>query len=99
MNIEEINYSDFLFNLANPILTAQSWDNIVQASPSNQEESDYHNYWSPLSPQDKEDSEYAIFSDLYERLDPQVHEAYNVEFTQVGYALDGFCQRKKKPAK
>ena len=99
MNIQEQNYANHLLFIGDPHLCSLSWNNIVQASPSTQEEVDFYNYWIPLMPAQKEDAEYEVFSFMYDNTDPILHEPFKVEFGNVNYNLDGFCQRKKKPAK
>lgn len=99
MITQEQNYADYLYLLGDPALAAQSWVNIQQASPSNWQETDYYNYWFPLSPFDKGESEYLIFSDLYDRLDENVHDNYAFEFNAVNHSVDGLCSRRKEPIK
>tara|TARA_R110000851_G_C12983180_1_gene556569 strand:+ start:265 stop:567 length:303 start_codon:yes stop_codon:yes gene_type:complete len=97
MNIQEQNYSNYLFTIGDPATVAMSWVNVIQAAPTTPEEVDYYNFWFPLSPFDKEESEYLIFSDLFERIAPNQHAAYDLEFEIIGYSLGGLCQRKKAP--
>jgi hypothetical protein len=96
MNIQEQNYSNYLFTIGDPAMVARSWVNVIQAAPTTPEEVDYYNFWFSLSPMDKEESEYLIFSDLFDRV-PIQHAAYNLEFEIIGYSLSGLCQRKKAP--
>jgi hypothetical protein len=93
MNIEEQNYADYLFNLADPFLVADSWDNIITSDPIEQQEIDFFNY--RLTVADKEESDYSIFSNLFDRINNSVHLLYETEFDAMGYPLEPKCKRKK----
>jgi hypothetical protein len=95
MNIEEQNYADYLFNLADPFFVADSWDNIITSEPIDQQEIDFLDY--RLTVVDREESDYAIFSNLFDRINNSIHSLYEAEFDAIGYTLHSKCQRKKAP--
>ena len=99
MNIQEQNYANHLLSLGDAHSCALSWNSIVQASPSNQPEIDFYNYWIPLLPADKDAAEYEVFSFVYDNTDPNIHEVYSFEFENTGNSLNAKCKRRKEPQK
>jgi hypothetical protein len=95
MNIQEQNYANYLFNLADPFLVADSWDNIISSYPVDPQETNFLEYRINLV--NKEESDYAIFSDLFDRINISIHPLYETEFDAIGYSLGNLCQRKKAP--
>lgn len=95
MNTQEQDYADNLYNLGSASLAAASWDRVLTGMPANSDETAYYNYWVTLNPFDKGESEYLIFSDLFDRIDVISHLSYETEFGSIGYSLDAVCKRKK----
>ena len=102
MNIQELNYHNYILPLTSqyngPDLVSDSWNDIVSNTPLSIEEIDYHAYYSSLSPLDREDSAYEIYSNLYDILAPTEahHEMYEVAFMNHRNSL-AICKRKKAP--
>lgn len=99
MNTSEQAYADYLFNLADPHATAQSWDRLINHVPQAPQEVDYHNYWVGLNSPSKEVSENLIFDYLYDVINVSIHPMYETEFEAVGYSLAAKCRRRKEPKK
>jgi hypothetical protein len=98
MIIEEQKYADYLFLL--PINeTAQSWERVDTNAGVVVQEIDYQNYLNTVGNADE--STYAVFSNLYDRINISLHQDYFAAFEIIGYAIymDGMCKRKKEPAK
>lgn len=104
MNIHELKYHNYILPFTSQYngytLVADTWDNIVNDTPLSVEEIDYHAYYSSLSPSDKEVSGYAIYSNLYDILEPTEaqHNTYEISFSYHGNSIMR-CKRKKRPAK
>ena len=94
MNTQEQAYHDYLFPLS-AVDSAYSWMNIINGTPSNINETDYFNYWNGLNTLDKDESEFLIFSSLFDSIDINTHTLYETEYLLAGYSLDSKCRRKK----
>ena len=92
LNSTEQNYHDELLTLA-PDGCAANWWGVINNAPGTPASQDYYAYWGGLNPEAKEESEYAIFSSMYDVVAD--HQAYEVEFDAVGYSLVPKCKRKK----
>ena len=98
MTIQEQNYADYLFNLADPMAVAQSYANVQTNTITCTEEQEYFDYLLPLTGQEVGDADYNVFSDLYDRINVAIHEMYYTEFENLGYSM-AVCKRRKEPAK
>lgn len=98
MTIQEQNYADYLFNLADPNMVAQSYANVQTNNITCIEEQEYFDYLIPLTGQDVGDADYNVFSDLYDRINVAIHGAYYIAFENVDYSL-AICKKRKEPAK
>jgi hypothetical protein len=94
MNITEQNYADYLFVLT-PIEAAASFDRVRNEQGVTVQEMDYADYRESISNQAKTESEYLVFSNLYDRINASVHPLYVDSFLAIGYDLDSSCKRKK----
>lgn len=97
MNPQETIYHDYLLGLSSG-MAASSYTNIVNNAPVYPEELTYVNYYNTLSAADKVESEYLIFSSLFDIIDVLDHEEYVVAFGAYGHDLEPLCKRKKRPA-
>ena len=97
MNTQEQAYHDYLFPLS-AVDSAYSWMNIINGTPSNINETDYHTFWSGLDSLEKAESEFLIFSSLFDAIPETTHILYETEYALAGYSLEAICKRKKRPA-
>ena len=104
MNRQELKYHNYILPFASQYnghaLVSDTWNNIVSNTPLSVEEIDYHSYYVSLSPSDREESAYAIYSNLYDILQPNEaqHDTYEIAFSNHGNSIMR-CKRKKAPAK
>ena len=102
MNIQELNYHNYILPFTSQYngqdLVSDTWNNIVSNTPLSIEELDYHAYYASLSPIDRADSAYSIYSNLYDILAPNEaqHDTYEIAFNNHGNSL-AICKRKKAP--
>lgn len=97
MNITETNYADYLF-LLTPNEAAESFDRVRNEQGISEQEIDYADYRESISNEAKTESEYEIFSNLYDRINSSLHILYFDAFLAIAnYNLTMGCQRKKAP--